>query len=342
MMNQKGILLNNNTAEDIIVQGENIMGSQNRMSGVLGNVQRANEGLGAFSARRDNFFRIAHAIDIASKKTHRSIPAMIDDITREVMEYHPTMQMLSPFERKYMRRVMYFYTWQRNAISVVFRTMFENPANFTLLPKAIYETSVGLGGDPESIGQPMPNDPRLAGFAAANNLGPHWLDEAGNVVGITLNAPQLDIFNTVMGGLYYDPSQNAIDNTWRNLGYLLRENTIGQAAPGINIPIELAMQSTYSARGAQPIQDYGDYLLDKTGLGYISRITGTGLINNQGFLGPRTDQKTEDERGVMGLNALTGLRWTEWSKWYEVAQREREERNRPAQEELMRRLGIMP
>ena len=341
MMNQKGILLNNNTAEDIIVQGDNIMGSQNRMSGVLGDLQRANEGLGAFSARRDNFFRIAHAIHIASKKTHRSVPSMVDDITREVMEYHPTMQMLSPFERKYMRRVMYFYTWQRNAISVIMRTMFENPANFTILPKFIYETST-IGGDPESIGQPMPNDPRLAGFAAANNLGPHWIDEAGNVVGITLNAPQLDIFNTLMGGLYYDPTQNAVDNVSRNLGYLLRENTIGQAAPGINIPIELAMQSTYSARGPQPIEDYGDYLIDKTGLGYISRIAGVGLINNQGFLGARTDQKTEGERGIAAGNALTGLRWTEWSKWYETAQREREARNKVAQDELAKKLGIMP
>ena len=341
MMNQKGILLNNNTAEDIIVQSDNILGSQNRMSGVLGELQRANEGLGAFSARRDNFFRIAHAIDIASKKAHRSVPAMIDDITREVMEYHPTMQMLSPFERKYMRRVMFFYTWQRNAISVIMRTMLENPANFTLAPKAIYEAST-IGGDPESIGQPMPNDPRLAGFAAANNLGPHWIDEAGNVVGITLNAPQLDIFNTIMGGLYYDPTQDAASNVGRNLGYFLRENTIGQAAPAINIPIEMAMGAQYSSQGGKPIEDYGDYLIDKTGLGYISRITGTNLINNQGFLGPRSDQKTPEERGTQARNALTGLRWTEWSKWYEVAQRERDARNKVAQDELAKKLGIMP
>lgn len=342
MLDQKGILLNNNTAEDIIVQSDNLLGSQNRMSGILGDLQRANEGLGAFSARRDNLFRIAHAIDIAVKKPHRSVPAMIDDITREVMEYHPTMQMLSPFERKYMRRAVFFYTWQRNAISVILRTMLENPANFTIAPKFIYETSVALGGEPQSIGQPMPNDPRLAGFAAANGLGPHWIDEAGKVQGISINAPQLDIFNTLMGGLYYDPSQNITSNIWRNLGSIVRENTIGQATPAINIPIEILMQSRYSEGGPIPITDYGDYLLDKTGLGYISRATGVGLINNQGFLGPRSDAKTDEERRRYGENALTGLRYTEWSKWYETAQRERSARSKVAQDELAKKLGIMP
>lgn len=341
MLNEKGLLINNNTAEDIIVQGEQIIGSRNRYSGLLGKLQRMNEGLGGFSARRDNLFRIAHAIDIASKKGHRSMSSMIDDISSEVMSYHPTMQLLSPFEKKYMRRAMYFYTWQRNAISVVFRTMLENPALFTLAPKAIYEAS-SIGGEPESIGHPMPNDMRLPGFMAANTLGPHWINANGDVEGFTLNAPQLDIFNTVFGELYVDPTQNALDNVTRNLGTFYRENTIGQMSPLPKTVIEGWMGSKYTTSGPQPIDDWGDYLTDMTGLGYISRIAGIGILNNQGLFAPRSDAKDPETRARYGLNALTGLRFQDMSQYGDVAKRQRDERTNRGLEELRKRLGIAP
>ena len=341
MLNEKGLLINNNTAEDIIVQGEQIVGSRNRYSGLLGGLQRANEGLGAFSARRDNIFRIAHAIDIASKKGHRSMGTMIDDISSEVMSYHPTMQLLSPFEKKYMRRAMYFYTWQRNAISVVFRSMLENPGYFTLAPKTIYEASA-INGDPESIGHPMPNDMRLPGFMSANTLGPHWFDENGNIQGMTLNAPQLDIFNTVFGELYVDPTQNPIDNVTRNLATLYRENTIGQMSPLPKTMIESWMGSKYTTAGPQPINDAGDYLIDQTGLGYLSRIAGINLLNNQGFLGQRTDAKDEETRTRYGINALTGLRLQDMSQYADVAKRQQDERFKRAMEELLQRLNGTP
>ena len=341
MLNEKGILLNNNTAEDIIMQGDNIMGSHNRLGGIMGDLQRANEGLGAFSARRDNLFRIAHAIDIISRRPHRSLSSMLDDVSINVMEYHPTMQMLAPFERKYMRRAMYFYTWQRNAISVIFRTMFENPAHFTLPSKFIYEAST-IGGEPESIGHPMPNLPTLSSWAAANNLGPHWINDDGKVYGFTLNAPQLDVLSSVLGSLYIDPAQDPMANFSQNANMLIRQNTMGQINPLAGTAAEYLFNAQYSDTGARTVTDWGDYLIDKTGLGYLSKATGIGLINNQGFLAPRSNMPTPEEQGQAGINALTGLRFTEWAKWDDAAQRERTAREKIAQDELARKLGIIP
>jgi hypothetical protein len=219
--------------------------------------------------------------------------------------------------------------------------MFENPALFTLAPKAIYELS-SINGDPQSIGHPMPNDMRLPGFMAANTLGPHWFDENGDIQGMTLNAPQLDIFNTIFGELYVDPSQNPIDNVTRNLATFYRENTIGQMSPLPKTVIEGWMGSRYTTAGPQPINDVGDYLIDQTGLGYLSRIAGVGLINNQGLFAPRTDAKDPETRLRYGINALTGLRFQDMSQYADVAKLQRDERLDRALEELRQRLGVTP
>lgn len=340
MLSERGILLNNNTAEDIFVQGFNMLPGKNRATGIMGKVVRANEGLGAFSARRDNVFRIAHAIEIMKRKGHRSMNSMIDEISDEVMTYHPTMQMLSPTERKYARRLFFFYTWQRTAMAVIVKAMFDRPGLFTIPSKAVYELSVGLGGDPQSIGQPMPNDPRLPGFAASNILGPSWYTEDGSIWGASINAPQLDLFSNLLGEMYYDPAYSAWDNVWRGGANVYRNYSIGQFSPAINATLGLTTGSSYGPGGMQPITDYPQYLTDMTGLSYLSRITGVGLINNNGFLAPRTDDLTPEDQMRIGVNALTGLRFTRWSEWYDRAGRERTERYNEQLDELRKRLGI--
>jgi hypothetical protein len=341
MLNDKGLLLNNNTAEDLFVEGFRALPGRNKASGILGNIMRMNEGLGAFSARRDNIFRIAHAVDIIQRKSHKSLGALVDELSNTIQSFHPTMQRLSPSERIYARRIFFFYTWQKMAATAIVKSMFERPDMFTIPAKVIYNMSIAMGGDPQSIGQPMPNDPRLAGFAAANVLGPSWYNEDGSIWGFSMNAPQMDIFSNLVGSLYYDPSYSAGENIMRSAGEFLGANTAGQYSPAINYFTAATTQSEFRLGQWRPIEDAGQYIVDSTGLGSYSRATGIGLINNNGFLGARTDDRTPEKQFLSGVNSIVGLKFTEWSEWYERANRERTERYNRELEELQKRL-LMP
>jgi len=350
MFNDSGILINNNTAEDLLAIGDEISLSGGKLSQFFRPIVKANRALGEFSARRDNVLRIAHAVDIMQRRGFRSLDEMKEVLTREIMEWHPTLQTLSGFERKYMRRLFYFYTWMRNAANKVFETVLENPRYLTVVPKANIGISVGMGGDPQSMGQPMPNDPRLPEFASRNILGPAWYDDDGNVVGVTVNSPQLDIFQDLLGKISVDPNASLNRNFVENAKLVYRENTIGFLSPIPKLAIESMTGTEYQEYGQVGIQDWGEHLIDQTGLGIISRATGTALINNQqnafglGVLQPRSDiEDIPAEQGQKQArtlsNAITGAKWTEWSQWYKVAARERSERNRVYLEELMKNLN---
>jgi len=344
MFSDSGILINNNTAEDLLAIGDEISLSGGKLSQFFRPIVKANRALGEFSARRDNVLRIAHAVDIMQRRGFRSLDEMKEVLTREIMEWHPTLQTLSGFERKYMRRLFYFYTWMRNAANKVFETVLENPRYLTVVPKANIGISVGMGGDPQSMGQPMPNDPRLPEFASRNILGPAWYDDDGNVVGVTVNSPQLDIFQDLLGKISVDPNASLSRNFVENAKLVYRENTIGFLSPIPKFAIESMTGTEYQEYGQVGIKDWGEHLIDQTGLGIISRATGTALINNQGVLQPRSDlEDIPAEQGQKQArtlsNAITGAKWTEWSQWYKVAGRERRERNRVYLEELMKNLN---
>jgi hypothetical protein len=344
MMDDAGLLINNNTAEDLLAHGDEITQAGGKLTNFFRPIVRANRSLGEFSARRDNVLRLAHAIDIIEKRGFRSINDLKDVVGREITEWHPTLQSLSGAERKYMRRLIFFYTWMRNATNKIFETMVENPRYITLAPKANVGISVGMGGDPQSFGQPMPNDPRLPEFAARNILGPSWYDEDGDIVGFTVNAPQLDILQDLLGKIAIDPNVSFNRNFKENALMMYRENTIGMASPIISTAMESLTGTEYKEWGQAPIRDVGEHLIDKTGLGIVSRATGRALINQNGFLAPRTDTDPNPEQAAQdrlrtGLNAVTGQKWTEWSQWYDVAARERTERQGAKLDELLKRIG---
>jgi len=343
MLDDAGALINNNTAEDLIAIGDEISLSGGKLAKLFRPVVRANRGLGEFSARRDNFLRLAHAIDLVQRRSFRSTQELQDHVVREIMAWHPTLQSLSGFERKYMRRMFYFYTWMRNATNKVFETILEDPRYLTVVPKANVGISVGMGGEPQSVGQTMPNDSRLPEFAARNILGPSWYDDEGNVVGITVNAPQLDIFQDLLGKIAVDPNATFIQNFTENAMLVVQENTIGFLSPGPKFVGEFLTQQEYKEYGMTPIRDWQEHLVDQTGFGIISRSAGRSLINENGFLGARTDVEENPDEQVKkqiqtGLNSVTGLRWTEWSKWYDVARRERAERRKRYLENTMGKL----
>ena len=341
---RRGLGISANVAEDLIVQSDQIVKSGGALKKLFGPFIKGNQGLAEFSARRDNLFRLAHAIDMAQKRTFATADEMWEAMGLEITQWHPTMQSLAGFERKYMRRLVFFYTWMRNATNKIVESIAENPQAFMFGPRINYAISGAMGGDPQSVGQPAPNDPRLPDFYARQVLGPAWYDDEGNVVGISINAPQLDIMQSLIGGIQYDTNLPLTQQLVPNAGRFLRENVIGTLNPIMKGMVEIPYGTEIRPYGPVPIEDVGEYITDLTGLGYISRGTGTAFINEQGFLQPRSDRDDTllsqlEKQNRSNINALTGLRFAEYNKYFETAQRQREERQRQYLENLQKTFG---
>lgn len=297
-----GIVIHHNVAEDLINESVEALGKSGGFADAAHAVQRAvsPQWLGQASASRDNVFRLTHAADILSKKSFRSLEEAGNYVAREVHSYHPNFQTLSAFEQKYMRRLFYFYTWQRQALSRVLESMIEMPGRLTMAPKAVYALSTANGVQPQSFGEPMPNDPRIPVYSQGNitsvlykgGLQPFGETPEGQdnfLWGYTVNAPQLDVLQSIFGTLRSNPDMSPTENAGGYIGQSAQilGNTL---TPALKVPAELLTGSRFGSGGSPgtPIRDANGYLLDQTGLGYPSRA---------GLFGPRADAPdTEVER----------------------------------------------
>lgn len=336
-LEERGFLINQNSVEDFIYQGGEIVEKSTAFSRMFSPIIKANRGLGEFAARRDNVFRLAHAFDLMQKNAYRSVDDMFDHVGREINSWHPTMQFLSPWEQKYARRAVFFYTWQRGALTKIFEAVAERPGAVIAPLKMNYEAST-IGGEPEGFGHPMPNDPNLPDFAARNILGPHWYDAEGNVQSISFSAPQLDLIQQFFGALQYNPNMDLMENLGENAQMMYKENTIGMMAPIPKLGIESMTGVTMLGDRPMSIDNWPEHIIDQTGLGRLSKITGISPLG-----GPRSDIESEDQQTERSQqlikNMLTGLKWTNQSKYYEVAEQQRQDYQQQQLAELMKRLN---
>jgi hypothetical protein len=141
-------------------------------------VARADDALGRLGAVRDNVTRMTHFIDAVEKGKFNSLDEAYLSAAAKVHQWHPTVETLSAFEKKYMRRIFYFYTWSRQVTDMVVRTAFDKPGLVTIPSKIQYDTAAENGLNPESFGQIYNGDPRVASYGQTGLLGPSFL--AGN------------------------------------------------------------------------------------------------------------------------------------------------------------------
>lgn len=313
LLDDAGVLIHHAQAEDLLNESMDLYKTGSKVQRGLQKAQRkfAPNWLGQASAQRDNVFRVAHAVDLLSKKSYRSVPDAMRQVAEQIHSFHPNMQTLSAVEQKYVRRLIYFYTWQRQALTRVLESFVDTPGRVTAASKAVYGLSVAGGADPQSWGEPMPNDERIPSYMQGNfnsflfqgGLAP--TDGGDSMLwSASLNAPQLDVIQSVFGGIQYDPSKNLGENVVSGGGQLAEGALLQNVTPVARIPAELATGHRFGSQSQ--IKDTGAYLLDQTGLSYPRKL---------GLLGPQSDdsQNPEEESGKQQaalINYLLGARLT--------------------------------
>jgi len=268
---------------------------------------------------RDAYIRIQHAMQMLEKaqkgmKLTRgygtvvdpkkmSLDELFDVIAERVSKYHPDMATLSVSEKKYLRRLMPFYHWNRGAMQAVSETLLMNPGRVTVFNKAYYNIAIAAGIEPDSMFDPFPDDQLFPSFLQEQMEGPLF-EADGRYFGLRPGIATFDVMNQFASG---NPIDTVLDN----------------ANPLFKIPIELL---TGTRLGTQSrIRDYSDYIDSSIpGLGYGANISGqsvTGsfysLLTGGGF-DPQYQfeigNKDSRDQMISALNWLLGIGLTDYSR----------------------------
>jgi len=257
------------TVEDLDLRGMADFGS-----GAIGATSRMNSKLAEFSSHRDNLFRMAHFVkEIEKGGVFKSFEEAAIHAAKQVTTYHPTIGGLSAFERKVMRRAVFFYTWQRIAATKVAQLVLEQPGKITIPSKIQYAFAEANGFNPESFGDPWDPDGVYASWNTGSTFGPQFQGPAGkgDAWGFGPAVPQLDIMNSLFGGFTVQPGQSGLDVLTRGTQNLAGQNL----SP---LPKWFAELSTGNRVGTGGnINNYLEYAIDQVGgLNTLSKITGIG------------------------------------------------------------------
>ena len=223
-----------------------------------------------------------------------------------VHEYHPTVGTLTAGERKYARRLFYFYTWQKQAFFKILEVTANKPALVTIPSKLQFAIATSQGLDPHSFGDPYSAQGWFAAYNSSSLYGPQWDDPQYGAMGIKPPIPQLDTIDSYLSGIRVKPE----DGLWGNIGNLASQAAqdilVAQASPALRVPAELALGTRTTTR--QEITNVGEYAIDQTGFGALSRIY------DWTPWGPRTDTKLDPysdfNRDRQWWNYLAGMKIT--------------------------------
>jgi len=288
-----------------------------------------------FAEGRDAYVRIQHAMQMLEKaqkgmKLTRGYGTTVDPkkisqdelfdvIAERVSKYHPDMATLSIQEKKYLRRIMPFYHWNRGAIQAVSETLLMNPGRVVALNKASYNIAVAAGINPDSLYDPFPDDQLFPSFLQDQMEGPLF-EADGRYYGFRPGIASFDVMNQFASG---NPIDTVLDN----------------ANPLFKIPIELM---TGTRLGTQSrIRDYSDYIDSNIpGLNYAANISGQSVTGSlyslltRGGMDPQYQfelgNKDSNDQLISALNWLTGIGLTDYSRpsYIRFAEIEQQQENR--------------
>lgn len=262
---------------------------------------RIGEKIGQFSEYRDHYARAGHFMqalrqEVAAGK-HKTREELLNAVGAEVRKYHPDATMLTPFESRYMRNIIPFYSWFRGVLPAIVESSARHPNRVMWFPKASYNLAVANGINPESFANPFPDDQMFPDFISNQVTGPQFRLPDGTYISLNPGIAHLDVFNTLGAG---EPEAAV-------------RGVLGMVSPLIRTPAELAGNSRWST--GQPIRDVSDYLDSSIpGINYLSNISGVSTTGSIASLlaGRGLDPQEQVARGVkepldQGLSAFNWL-----------------------------------
>lgn len=236
--NQMGTLPQAHIIEDIMGENQNLT----RFQPFGGRVKH---GLERFSETREHFVRLAHFVDIVKKSKGSDFEAIFRRAGYEIRKWHPDYLTLTPFEKKFMRRIMPFYSWTRRAIPLVIESAIMNPGKTTMYPKIMQGFQDSMGIETSGRDDPFPHD----------QLFPEWIRDRG--IGPVSRTPVLGARDTPPGYTIINPSNPLIDlfgqfsNPVSGFGSML--------SPAIKIPVELLSQKQLFNQAPITSDNFAEY-----------------------------------------------------------------------------------
>jgi hypothetical protein len=244
------------------------------------------------SEKEGQFTILAHWENLMSRQSFTRQFSTLDEAANaaamRARKFHPTVQGLTPTERRVMRRLIPFYSWTRQAIPAVLTTMLAHPGRITALPKATYNAAIAVGMDPHSISDQFPDGSVYPSFVTNSITGP-----IGKYA-FNLGSPQEGVLGDILnsGDSKSTGVMGAIQNS--PVG-----NILGMANPLLKAPIELTSSKTLDS-GAN-IADKGEYLDQQ--IPFVNQISAISGFSASGTLGnilngaPELDPQRAVQRG---------------------------------------------
>ena len=279
-----------------------------------------NKGLDRGSAARDNLTRYPQFIHELEKQNYRTLEEAVQAASGAVHRTHPTNGALAPMERSVARRLVTFYSWQRLALGRVAELAIERPGFVTLPSKYQYEQAQAAGFEPDSIGKPFGNDPRIASYSYNGVYGPTFTGgyspfggtgdlpagEAPHQWGFSVSSPAMDALQSAFQGVTRGTPQDMMKNLDQTVG--------GNISPILTTLPNYVMNHNPGGIGKPPQSDPGAYFLGKTGapgrivkaLGLQPKTSATGKLVN-------TPAQQAGDNQRQGINYLTGLKFTDYT-----------------------------
>lgn len=303
VLNREGLLPTYNASEGLldeeVLRGGMVARAASAVS--LENT-KAGQLAGRVSQGLDHYQRAHHFMQIIMQESAKrgrwdakSKQELYRLASTEVKRSHPDASMLAPFETKVMKLAIPFYTWLRGIMPFAIESAIQHPGRIATMSKASYNLAVANGVNPDSLGDPFPQD----------QLFPSFLREAAF-------GPQMQFGDTYIrmnpGIAHFDIAQSFGADPVRGL--------LGMTNPLFRVPAEVAAGGSWSTGGR--INDTGDYI-DQTlpGVNYLANLTGispTGSIESilsGGGLDPQYQvargNKDDWDKLISGINWLTGI-----------------------------------
>jgi hypothetical protein len=244
--------------------------------------------LNKFTANRDTWTRGALFIGALRSRQFRNLDDAVEFATKFVRKWSPTAVDLAAAESKYARRFIFYYTWIRGMAPRIIESALMRPGIATIPNKAMYELGQATGVDPQSIGDPFPDNKLFPDWYTERVIGPQYISHDGDLWGANPTGPLGDILNS-LGSNVKPKDFLSLDAYTKTAGTILNMST-----PWFKAPIELTMGHTIDRD--IPIPDRLQYVQDLVGPARtVSKMTGKELYLAPGPNGLAQPNRTESK-----------------------------------------------